>query len=336
MANNKNTFFKQNHLFRNSRIVSLTLAALLLLSCGSREKQVKNSSGLNGNISISGAFALYPLATQWAIEFQRLHPDVVIDLSAGGSGKGITDVLTGQVDLGMVSRGLKPVEKANGAVPIPVAKDAVVITMNRDNPMRTYVKRHGLSMAKATRLWRTEQVKTWGQLLGTKSTLPINVYTRSDACGAAATFAQWLCCSQEDLLGTGVYGDPGMAQQVGADVCGIGINNIGYVYNSKTGQPNKGLTVVPLDINGNGRVDNDEQFYDTKQQLINAIAAGRYPTPPARYLYFVTKGKPTNPVVRAFLEFVITRGQQYNMPAGFIPMNSSIMKKQMLWLKKTH
>lgn len=335
---NKQKALKTRTTMRKGIIMLLVLVlTATLFSCGNGGKtSAKKGDGLQGNISISGAFALYPLATRWALEFQRLHPGVVIDLSAGGSGKGITDVLAGQVDLGMVSRSLKDVERKRGAVPIAVAEDAVVMTMNRENPLLPYIMKHGLNREKAARLWRTEQIKTWGQLLGIRSTLPINVYTRSDACGAAATFAQWLGCSQEDLFGTGVYGDPGMAQQVGADVCGIGMNNIGYVYNTKTGQPNKGLAVVPIDVNGNGLVDKNEQFYDNKDQLVKAIAAGLYPTPPARYLYFVTKGEPTNPIVRAFLNFVISKGQQFNQPAGYIPMDSSTIKKQSVWLKKTH
>ncbi|MCL5611430.1 MAG: hypothetical protein M1485_02585, partial [Chloroflexi bacterium] len=31
---------------------------------------------LEGNIAISGAFALYPMMTLWAEEFQKLHPKV--------------------------------------------------------------------------------------------------------------------------------------------------------------------------------------------------------------------------------------------------------------------
>lgn len=46
-----------------------------------------------------------------------------------------------------------------------------------------------------------------GQLIGTHDDTPIHVYTRSDACGAAQTFAAWFDAVQEDLGGTAVYGD---------------------------------------------------------------------------------------------------------------------------------
>ncbi|MCE8429450.1 MAG: hypothetical protein J5U19_13805, partial [Candidatus Methanoperedens sp.] len=53
------------------------------------------SQELEGTISLSGAFALYPMAVRWGEEFQKLHPKVKVDISAGGAGKGMTDTLGG-------------------------------------------------------------------------------------------------------------------------------------------------------------------------------------------------------------------------------------------------
>ena len=122
--------------------------SLLLASCGSRGEVKRGADGkqvLSGYITLSGAFALYPLAIQWADEFHRLHPDVDIDISAGGAGKGITDVLADQVDIAMVSRELKPQEKEKGALAYAVAKDAVVATINASNPVYRELLKTGLS-----------------------------------------------------------------------------------------------------------------------------------------------------------------------------------------------
>ena len=54
----------------------------------------------------------------------KLHPDTQFDIQAGGAGKGMTDTLAGAVDIGMVSRDIKPEETARGAYWVPVAKDA--------------------------------------------------------------------------------------------------------------------------------------------------------------------------------------------------------------------
>ena len=309
--------------------IKITVSAVLfssvlgIVSCGSKKEPAQTVEGdtLQGEISISGAFALYPLAVRWKEEFETLHPNVKISLSGGGAGKGMTDVLTGMVDLGMVSREVYPPEIEQGAVGFAVAKDAVVPTINANNPLLPQLLEHGLTKEAAQKLWITEEYKTWGQVIGTNDATPVNVYTRSDACGAAETWALWLGKKQEDLKGTQVFGDPGVAQAVQKDVYGIGLNNIGFAYDDETHKLNEGLEIIPVDNNENGKVDPDELFYGTKDEFIQAVAEDKYPSPPARDLYLVSKGIPESEAVVAFLEYVLTDGQALNIPVGYIGLS---------------
>lgn len=291
-------------------------AAAGLQSCG--EKKQAGEDGLSGEISLSGAFALYPLAVQWANDFQALHPGVTIDVSAGGAGKGITDALAQVVDFGMVSRELGEAEIANGAIGFAVAKDAVVPTINTGNPVYAELKKHGVTRQQLIDIFLTQKVTKWGQVVGNNNQRDISVYVRSDACGAAETWALYLGKKQEDLQGTAVFGDPGLAEAVQKDVEGIGLNNIGFAYDIATGKPHPNLAVAPIDVNENGQIDPEEDFYATKQGVVEAIKDGRYPSPPARDLYFVSKGIPTNPVVIEFLKYILTEGQAANEAQGYI------------------
>lgn len=310
--------------------------AVLVASCrGKGDNRVDADGQLHGRLTLSGAFALYPLSVAWADAFQMAHPGVRIDLSAGGAGKGITDALSGVVDIGMVSRELEPGETAQGAVAFAVAKDAVVATVNAKNANLPALLRHGLSRRTAEALWVTGTVTTWGQVAGNGSRTAVTVYSRSDACGAAGMWAQWFGKKQEDLGGTAVYGDPGVAQAVQKDVNGIGFNNIGYAYDMRTGRPTPGLVVLPLDVDGNGHIDKSENFYATRTQLAEAIAAGRYPMPPARNLYLVTKGTPHDVVLRAFLKFILTEGQRIVVPQGYIHLDKQAVAASLRLLQPT-
>ena len=75
------------------------------MGCGGKQNtEIKSDGSLEGTVTLSGAFALYPLANKWAEEFQKIHPDVRFNISAGGAGKGVADALSQAVDIGMVSR----------------------------------------------------------------------------------------------------------------------------------------------------------------------------------------------------------------------------------------
>jgi phosphate transport system substrate-binding protein len=246
----------------------------------------------SGQISISGAFALYPMVIRWTEEYRKINPDVRFDISAGGAGKGISDALNGMVEIGMVSREIYPEEIKKGAFPIAVTKDAVVAVISESNPSVNEILAKGLKLDAGNNIWITGRFKTWAQAFSVKSGTPIHIYTRSDACGAAEMWAKFFGKKQEDLLGVGVFGDPGLAQAVKKDPLGIGFNNIGYAYDATTRKQIKGLKVIPIDLNGNGKIDTDENFYASMDELMAAIASGKYPSPPSRELFFVLKENP--------------------------------------------
>jgi phosphate transport system substrate-binding protein len=293
------------------------LCALVVISFSKPSSAQKN---LEGDISISGAFALYPMTVKWADEFIKIHPGVRIDISAGGAGKGIADALNDMVDIGMVSRDLYNEELNKGAYTISVTKDAVVAIISNSNPLLNRLLIKGLTRDAANNLWITGNYKTWSQAFGLKTTLPIHIYSRSDACGAAEMWAKYLGKKQEDLLGVGVFGDPGLAQAVKRDALGIGFNNIAYVYDAVTKKQITGIRVLPLDLNSNGKIDPDEKFYDSINELIDAIASNKYPSPPSRELYFVTKGVPKRSVIIEFIKWILTDGQKFVHDAGYISL----------------
>lgn len=273
---------------------------------------------LEGTIRVSGAFALYPMMQRWAEEFQKLHPQVRLDVSAGGAGKGMTDVLGGLVDIAMVSREIAPGEVQQGAVFVPVVKDTVVAVINANNPALKELVEKGAVKKTLVELWMQGTTPTWGELAGSSSTEAVQVYTRSDACGAAETWAKYLGGKQEDLKGTGVFGDPGIAQAVAQDTLGIGYSNLNYAYDATTGKPAAGLAVLPIDVNENGKVDPEEQI-DVKDKTIKAILAGVYPSPPSRDLYLVAKGSWSG-LTAEFVRWVLTDGQSYIEEVGYIKL----------------
>lgn len=310
---------------KTNKKVLLMLVVLIITNLSSNKVSAQD---LSGNISISGAFALYPITVKWAEEFKKAHPKVKIDIQAGGAGKGITDVLSKVTDIGLVSRDLNAAEYKKGAYPVAVTKDAVIPTISATSPYKAVLYKKGIKKEALNNIFITGKYKTWNTL-GFKNTAPIHVYTRSDAAGAAETWAHYFGKKQEDLQGVAVFGDPGLAQAVQRDPSGIGFNNIVYIYDTKTNKPTNGIVAVPIDLNNNGKLDADENFYSDINQLIAAVVSGKYPSPPARDLYFVTSGKPKNAAVKAFIKYILTDGQKFVTEAGYIKLSKEKLTKEL-------
>jgi len=289
-----------------------------MVSVGCTQKNIGKQS--EDEISVSGAWAIYPLMVRWAEEYQSLYPNLRIDVSAGGAGKGMVDVLSGMVDIGMVSREIRPEEEEQGAFWIGVAKDAVFPTINANNPVLTSLLESGVSRDVLVDLYIHGDNMTWGEIVGQPEiTDQVNLYTRSDACGAAEIWAKYLGGAQEDLLGIGIYGDPGIIDAISKDPFGFGYNNLNYAFDPNTLLPIEGAAILPIDVNGNGQLD-EEEVIDTKGKAIWAVMEGYYPSPPARVLYLVTNGQPTG-LLRDFLSWILNDGQVYLSEAGYISLS---------------
>ena len=309
-------------------ILAIVIVVALLLPACSASTTDTGTDGTKGTLTISGAFALYPMMTRWAEEYQRLNPGVQFDISAGGAGKGMADALSGAVDIGMVSRDVTAEEEAQGAYWVAVTKDAVFPVVNAQNPVLADLMETGLSQEVFTGIFVTGEIKTWGEAIGNPAiTDEIHVYTRSDACGAAETWAKYLGSKQENLLGIGVFGDPGLLDAVIKDPQGIGFNNLNYAYDMASGKAVAGAAILPIDVNNNGLIDPDEVL-STKAEAVAAVANGKYPSPPARMENLVTKGKPDG-LTQAFIQWILSDGQQYLEEAGYIPLPAAQLEESM-------
>lgn len=308
-----------NKIYRFGLVLLVVFMLILPFSACSQKPSTQQTGQLEGTITISGAFALYPMMQRWAEEFQKINPGVQFDISAGGAGKGMTDAISGAVDIGMVSRSIKPEEEAQGAYGVAVVKDAVFPTVNANNPVLSDILAKGITQETFVKIYITGEITTWGQVVGKPEiTDEIHVYTRSDAAGAPEMWAKFLGKLQEDLLGIGVNGDPGLLDAVIKDPLGIGFNNLGYAYDLASGQPVTGAVVAPIDINNNGQADADE-LYETMPEAMQAVATGKYPSPPARPLNVVTKDKPSG-LVQVFIRWILTDGQQFVGEAGYVQL----------------
>jgi phosphate transport system substrate-binding protein len=273
-------------------LVALWILAAAITPYGQEKK---------GSITLSGAWAIYPTAVAWGEAFHKINPGIKIDVSAGGAGKGAADAMAGLADIGMVSRDPDPAEVKKGILPVYVLHDAVFPVVSDKNPALDELLKKGIKRKTWIDIYINGTVTKWDEVTGKKVNRSIHVYTRSDACGAAASWAKFMDKKQEDLRGIGVYADPGLLEAARRDPIGIGFSNFSYVF-TRDGTLVPGIRLVPIDQNNDGVADAGEA-YSNRADAIKAIGAGTYPA--TRKNYFFVKGKPQG-LVKTFLEFALS------------------------------
>lgn len=324
----------------NSKAINSFLILALVWSCNSpkTKKELPQSgaavkSELQGNFSISGAYALYPLISRLADEFMIIHSGVKIEVTKIGTGEGITNLLTGKSQLAMISRPLTDEELEAGIWVIPVAKDGVAPIVNLQNPYIEKIMDQGISPDEFIHIFASDRKFTWGEILDTNARDKINVYTRADESGAAEIWAAFLYKKASDLRGIGITGDDEMIKSIQEDPLAIGFCNFSYAFDVSTGERKKDIQIIPTDLDFDNKIDRVEVPFKNLEEAHRSLWLGFFPEQLCRELTLGSLGKPTNPAIIEFLYFVLGEGQSSVKKTGFCPLNNVYINYSLDFLK---
>ncbi len=311
-----------------NKTIILLASVVLLSSCKQGKVQSatekfpsETNTKISGIINISGAYALYPLVKKWSDDFMKLHPDVKINLSEGGTGQGLEDLRSKKAQLAMISRPLTDTELGEGIWTIPVAKDGVAPIVNKKNPYLEKILSQGLSPDKFLKVFTSDKQLTWGELLDTSSKEKVPVFIRKDESGASDVFASFLNKESSDLKGTGVTGDVEMIKNIQDNRLAIGFCNFSYAFDAATGNQTQDIQIIPVDIDYDKKIEKKEIPFNNLDKAHRGLWLGIYPKNLCRELTFGSLGKPSDPAVVEFLKYVLTGGQNDIKSSGLCELN---------------
>ena len=312
------------------------LMAVVLYGCGGTktkvDKQSTTVSDMKGNIIINGSDVLFPLARKWAQVFKSENSGVIIDVRSTCSDNAIRNLKSGLINLALVSRELTPEEKAEGLVSFPVAMDIVLPIISFDNDNIQKIVQAGVTKEKLMGVF-TGKIKTWGQIVNNKTTDLIEVNKLADTTGTCQTWANFLGVKPKQIIGTSQYSNRSLADVIVSKKLGIGFCSMAVIYDVKTNLVRHNLYVVPIDLNSNKQADDNELVFDKLDDLKSIVSAGKYPSPPARKLYFVTKSIPTDPALKAFVKWTLGIGQNYGKDFCLVTIDKKSMNESLKKLK---
>lgn len=93
------------------------------------------AKGLSGDITIVGSTSVQPVIEAMSEAYRELNPDVSIDITAPGSGAGVTAAIDGTADIGMASRELSDEEQDQVTETAAIAVDGIAVIVHNDNPL---------------------------------------------------------------------------------------------------------------------------------------------------------------------------------------------------------
>lgn len=92
------------------------------------------ATGKKGKITVAGSSSVTPVMEKLAEAYEKLNPEIKIEVQMSDSTTGVNSALNGVCEIGMASRKLKDSEKAKGALQTKIAIDGIAVIINKENP----------------------------------------------------------------------------------------------------------------------------------------------------------------------------------------------------------
>jgi phosphate transport system substrate-binding protein len=287
------------------------VAILLGTFAGGCHRSSQSGPGAKTTIRIGGSDTMVNLAQAWAEQYKQARPDVSVQVSGGGSGVGIANLIKRTTDIANSSREMKASEKSaaeknTGQTPqqLEVGKDALAVYVHKDNPIES------ISIEELAEIYGDQgSITTWSQL-GVQNKLcdsdKITRVSRQNNSGTYQYFREAVLQGREYKLGSiDQSGSKDLVAMISRTPCAIGYSGMGY----HTAEV-KWLKVSPK--KGEAGVE----------PSVDAVQHHTYPI--SRPLLMYTLGEPTG-AVKEFLDWVRSEeGQKIVVELGYVPLSADL------------
>ncbi|MDI6758756.1 MAG: phosphate ABC transporter substrate-binding protein [Candidatus Omnitrophota bacterium] len=259
-------------------------------------------------IQIKGSDTMVNLVQAWAEKYMEKNPKDFVAVTGGGSGTGLSSLISGTCDIAISSRNIKEKEimlaKQKGINPneIKVALDGLAVVVNPSNPVDK------LTLKQLSGIF-TGKISNWKEVGGTNK--KIVVLSREVNSGTHVYFKEHVLRmndldNREEFVSSALMlsSSQAIADEAALNPAAIGYYGMGYI--SKKQKP---LSVAK-----------DEKLKYEMPTIENVIN-GRYPI--SRPLFLYTNGMPQG-IVKKFIDFILSKeGQDIVMATDFVPINKT-------------
>ncbi|KAF0153198.1 MAG: phosphate transport system substrate-binding protein [Ignavibacteria bacterium] len=241
-------------------------------------------------IKIKGSETMLILTNRLALEYSKENPKINFVVEAGGTAAGFKALVANEIMISTASRNLEPeeiklVSDKYGSIGVStsIAKDALCIYVNRDNPLES------LTIQEIKKIF-LGQITNWNELGWIDN--PINVYLRNGTSGTLQLFQKLVLENEQFVSSSKQFNsNESLQQAVANDIYSITFS--GFVKNS------------------NCKIVSIENISPDSTNVLR----GYYPL--SRYLHLYTLKQPEDEI-KKFINWVLSpKGQNIIEEEGF-------------------
>lgn len=257
------------------------------------------------SIQVKGSDTMVNLGQSWAEKYMQDNPGAFIAVTGGGSGTGLSSLISGTCDIAMSSRNIKDKEialaKQKGINPceIKAALDGLAVVVNPQNPVSK------LTLDQLAGIF-TGRISNWKEVGGKDQRIVI--LSREVNSGTHVYFKEHVLRkndpnSREEFAPRALLlsSSQAIADEVAGNPSAIGYYGMGYISDKQ-----KAIAVAK---------DSKSEYVSP---TIDNVVSGKYPI--SRPLFLYTNGEPQG-LVKKFIDYDLSQeGQDIVVKTDFVPV----------------
>lgn len=291
---------------------------LLLLFCNTfsfcAATTAEDNHAFGDTLRIMSSPSLMPLVNTWAGKFSEMNPPAKVAVS---SASGLKD--PGGKSLRIISETKNDKSGSGYGWSMLIGHNALVPVINAANPMLKKLIIQGVTASGFAKIISGKGKMLWSEIIPGGSDEYIHVYL-SDEADTKNSLTDFTGTVPENQKGLSYVRSDEIVSLVENDLNSIGFCKLAEIRNSTGNELNGKIVLLPIDRNGNGRIDSFEKIYDNPDELTRGIWIGKYPSSLCGSIFAVSSEKPTAIDQLAFLRWVLTDGSQYMSSNGYVSL----------------
>jgi ABC-type phosphate transport system substrate-binding protein len=261
-------------------------------------------------VIITGVRFAYPLVEQWIAEYKAANPDVTVQIEP----RSTTD--PSKYDL------LIEAYEPDGTLKdtrefVNIARYALLPVANAQSAFARIFSEKGLTQPLIRQLYFNDVTASKKDREEIK--VPFTVYTRLQKAGAPITFAHYFGFEQANIVGKAIAGaDEHLIKALLKDTTAVSYSVPGLLFDVKTRQTLKGLAVLPVDTDNDGKVEKEEKILGNLDELLARIEDTTPKNIPVESIHLSIAKNSQNAEALRFLKWVLSHDQATLHTHGFL------------------
>jgi phosphate transport system substrate-binding protein len=269
-------------------------------------------------VVITGVRFAYPLVQQWIDSYKRVNPDAQIVIET----RTVTDPEKYDLLIEAYEHDKSFKDTRNY---YSLGRYALITIANSKSGVYKELENKGFSEKLIKQVFFHDVYAEKEKPLKSNYT----IYTRLQKAGAPITFASYFGFEQQNIKGKAIAGaDEHLIKALQKDTTALSYSTLGLVFDPKTRQVVDGISVVPVDLDGNGKVGKDERIYESLDKVIEVLEAGKVKNVPMGDLHISIGKNASNAEAEKFLQWVVANGQNDLHQFGFLHPDTKQLASQ--------